>query len=629
MSDLMSGHAGPAPTEGQTPRYKILGRIASGGMGAVYLGTRTGDAAPARLVAIKVIHQHLAENRVFVDMLIDEAHVASKIHHPNVVGIIDVGAFGSRQFVVMPYIEGGTLSELVRRETRHLPIALVAHVLGEALDGLHAAHSLVDDQGQSLGLVHRDVSPGNILIGTDGITRVIDFGVAKAATRITQTAPGTVKGKFSYMAPEQAMGEQIDCRADVFAVGVVLWTVLTGKGLFTGKNSADTIRNLMSADIAPPSQVRPKIPRAFDEVCLRALHRSPHKRYQSAAEMAAALRQAALSAGRQIAPSVVGKLVSEAFADRIQQRRKILEEVRRTSRSFTVDQPGFELQVADLDDRQPVDSLTPATPSARVQTSAAAVMGPLRVDTGSISAPDARLREALSNTPGMGSSLDDLHTGVTEALTIAVPMRRTTSGGLIPLSREQVVARTPRPRRHGKYVVLAVALACVGLGVMLRDQLRGLLAGASPAPEVAPTLIEPVRIAVDPPAAPVARAAAPDAMAVAEHDPAAPAPGAPDELPDALPGQLPDALPGQLPGALPDAPPGQLPDEPADGAAGAVEAVPAAVEPATETDEPSPTGAGSSDSVSPSDKPDRPRKRRRREPRSRPERPTLDIGKSQ
>lgn len=616
MSDLMSGDAGPAPTQGQTSRYKILGRIASGGMGAVYLGTNTGDTATARLVALKIIHQHLAENRVFVNMLIDEAHVASKIHHRNVVGIIDVGAFGSRHFVVMPYIEGGTLSELVRRESRHLPIALVAHVISEALDGLHAAHSLVDDQGQSLGLVHRDVSPGNILIGTDGITRVIDFGVAKAATRITHTAPGTVKGKFSYMAPEQAMGEQIDCRADVFAAGVVLWSVLTGKRLFTGKNSAHTIRNLMSADIAPPSQVRPKIPRAFDEVCLRALHRSPFKRYQTAAEMATALRQAALTANRQIAPSVVGKLVSEAFADRIQQRRKIIAEVRRSSRSITVDQPGFELQVADLDDRQAVDSLTPATPSARVQRSAAAVMEQISVDSGSISAPGARESEIFANTPELGSSLGDLHTGVTltEAQTIASPVTGTTSGGLIRLSREQVVARTPRPRGRGKYLILAVALACVGLGVMLRDQLHGLLTGAPPAPEhdapdVMPTLIEPVRIAVDPPAAPVAPAAATDAMAVAEHDPAAPAPGEPS---------------GELPDTPRDTPPG----EPANEAAGAVEAEPAAVEPATETDEPSPTGAGSDDSVSPSDKPDRPRKKRRREPRSRPERPTLDIGKN-
>jgi serine/threonine protein kinase len=620
----MSGHAGPAPTPGQTSSYKILGRIASGGMGAVYLGTRIGDPAPARLVAIKIIHEHLAENRVFVNMLIDEAHVASKIHHHNVVGIIDVGAFGNRHFVVMPYIEGGTLSELVHRETRHLPIALVAHVLGEALDGLHAAHSLVDDQGQSLGLVHRDVSPGNILIGTDGITRVIDFGVAKAATRITQTAPGTVKGKFSYMAPEQAMGEQIDRRADVFAAGVVLWTVLTGKRLFTGKNSAHTIRNLMSTDIAPPSQVRAKIPRPFDEVCLRALHRSPYKRYQTAAEMAAALRQAALASGLEIAPSVVGKLVSEAFADRIQQRRKIIEEARRASRSITVDQPGFELQVADLDDRQPVDSLTPATPSGRVARPSPAALEQGRFESGpSISSPGVRQSDTMSSTPGMRPS----NLTPAEPQPMASLVIETLSGRLVPLSREEVVARTPRSRGHGKYLLLALALACVGLGVMLRDELLGFLAIAPPAPDApaaAPTVIEPVRIAVDPPAAPVAPAAAADAMPVAEPDPAAPAPGAPAELPGTPPDQPPDTPPGQLP----DTPPGTPPGEPASGATGAVDAAPAAVEPATEAAKPGQTGAGSTDAVRPSGKPDRPRKRRRREPRPRPAPPTLDLGRS-
>ncbi len=255
-------------------------------------------------------------------------------------------------------------------------------------------------------------------------------------------------------------------------------------------------------------------------------------------------------------------------------------------------------------------------------------MEQISVDSGSISAPGARASEILSNTPELDSSLGDLHTGVTptEAQTIASPMTRAISGGLIRLSREEVVARTPRPRGRGKYLILAVALACVGLGVMLRDQLHGLLTGAPPAPEhdaldVMPTLIEPVRIAVDPPAAPVAPAAVTDAMAVAEHDPAAPAPG---ELPGELPGIPQDTLPGELPGTPQDTPPGG----PANGATGAVEAVPAAVEPATETDEPSPTGADSGDSVSPSDKPDRPRKKRRREPRSRPERPTLDIGKN-
>lgn len=609
----MPGHAGPAPMQGQTPRYKILGRIASGGMGAVYLGARIGDPYPAGLVAIKVIHQNLAENRVFVDMLIDEARLASKIHHTNVVGITDVGAFGNRHFVVMPYIEGGTLSELVHQHSGHLPVALVAHVLSEALDGLHAAHSLADDQGRSLGLVHRDVSPANMLIGVDGITRVIDFGVAKARTRITQTAPGTIKGKFSYMAPEQAMGEEVDCRADVFSAGVVLWSVLTGKRLFAGKNSAHTIRNLMNAEIVPPSRVRSKVPPVFDDVCLRALHRSAYKRYQSAADMASALRLAAQAANCRITPADVGKLVSQAFAERIRQRRKVIEQPRRTSRSITVDQPGFERHVADLDERQPAESLTPATPSGRVARPSPAAVEQGRFDSGpSISSPGARRSDTPSGTPGMGAPLRPPSNGLTpaEAQPMASLVVETLSGRLVPLTREEVVARTRRPRRHGKYLLLAALLALVGLGVTMRAELLSLLglasAPAAPAPAASPTLLEPVRIAVDPPAQPAAQAAdaMADAMATAEHDAGAPA--APF-----------DALPAALPG-------------PASGAAGTADAGPAATEPgqpATEPGQPAGAGASSGDSVSPSDKPDRPRKRqRRRQPRPRPAPPTLDLG---
>ncbi len=350
----------------QAPHYKILGRIASGGMGAVYLGAHADDVTLSRLVAVKIIHEHLAENRVFTDMLLDEAQVAQRIDHPNVVGIIDVGEFLGRHFVVMPYIEGGTLSEMVRRHRHHLPTGLLMKVLIDALNGLHTAHSLVGDDGQSLGLVHRDISPGNILIGTDGVARVIDFGVAKAASRITHTAPGTVKGKFSYMAPEQAMGDSIDLRADVFSAGVVMWTVLTGKRLFTGKNSAHTIRNLMTAEVLPPSRIRPKVPQCYDEVCLKALQRNPERRFQSAAEMAEALYTANLIAEKQISREEIGSWVSSTFEERINHRREIIERLRADPEELTKEEHTFELDVDDLDLDAPLDGVTPATPSARI-----------------------------------------------------------------------------------------------------------------------------------------------------------------------------------------------------------------------------------------------------------------------
>jgi serine/threonine protein kinase len=484
----------PAPSPDEAPNYRLLGRIASGGMGAVYLGVHTDDPACARLVAIKIIHQHLAENRVFVDMLHDEAQVASNIDHPNVVGIIDVGAFRGRNFVVMPYIEGGTLSEFVRRQPRHLPMGLVIRVLSEALHGLHAAHSLLDASGQPLGLVHRDVSPGNILIGIDGITRVIDFGVAKAATRITHTAPGTVKGKFAYMAPEQAMGEPVDCRADVFSAGVVLWTVLTGKRLFNGKNSAHTIRNLISAEIVPPSRLRPKVPAVLDQVCMRALHRVREKRYQSAAAMAADLERAAATAGLETSQDEVGRLVSRAFAERIAQRRAIIDETRHTPRPVTVDEPSFVLEVVDLDDRAPVDSLTPPTPSAR---------GPhARVLRQSDDLPSISISfgEKQSETH---SSAGELTSGVRHPGTELTPAEAgsvSASVSQVPLDRAAVMARKPW-LRHARYFVLAVLVALAGGAVVMRDRVLALYteltsAGAGVAAAPVPATTAPVRISI-------------------------------------------------------------------------------------------------------------------------------------
>jgi serine/threonine-protein kinase len=596
----------PLPSPGQAPRYKLLGRIASGGMGAVYLGVDASDPAAPRLVAIKIIHSHLAENRVFVDMLLDEAQVASNIHHPNVVGIIDVGAIRGRNFVVMPYIEGGTLSELVRRQPRHLPMALVARVLIEALHGLHAAHSLVDAQGQPLGLVHRDVSPGNILVGMDGITRVIDFGVAKAASRITHTAPGTVKGKFAYMAPEQAMGDQVDCRADVFSAGVVLWTVLTGKRLFNGKNSAHTIRNLMSAEIMPPSHIRSKIPHVFDQVCMHALHRDREQRYQSAAAMAADLQRAAMAAGLETSQEAVSRMVSEAFAERIAQRRAVFEESRRAPRSVTVDQAEFELEVVDLDDRAPVDSLTPPTPSVRGPRSQAVQSG---TDVGSgPSRLPAKQSETFSSMSEPSAGMGYTHTSLTPAE--AHSISGLASGSQVPLDRAAVVTVEPRPRGHGKYFVLALLLTIAGVAVAMRDrvlelytQLSAFVVTAPASPQ--PTTTDPVRIPLGGDTAPAvpAQPLAPGEMAVADPDPE----------PTVAPGTEPPAEGADAPPETADAPP-----EAADAPAQATDTAAQATDTAAAQPNTRPNDSGQA------------RRKQRREPRPRngPKKPPLDIEKN-
>ncbi|HWN66781.1 MAG TPA: protein kinase [Haliangium sp.] len=622
----------PMPSAGQAPQYKLLGRIASGGMGSVYLAVDHRDASAPRLVAIKIIHSHLAENRVFVDMLLDEAQVASNIHHPNVVGITDVGAFRGRHFVVMPYVEGGTLSELVRRQQRHLPMALVAHVLTEALHGLQAAHSLVDAQGQSVGLVHRDVSPGNILLGTDGITRVIDFGVAKAASRITHTAPGTVKGKFAYMAPEQAMGDQVDCRADVFSVGVVLWTVLTGKRLFNGKNSAHTIRNLMSAEIIPPSHIRPKIPHVLEQVCMHALQRDRERRYQSAADMAADLRRAAMAAGLETSQAEVGSMVSAAFAERIARRRSIFEESMRAPQAVTVDQPGFELEVVDLDERAAVDSLTPPTPSVRGPRRAVGFeQGSTPTGSGASSLP-VKQSETFSAMSEVSAGMRDMHSGLTPAEAHSVA--GLVSGSLVPLDREAVVARKPRPRGHGKYFVIAVLLMIAGAAFAMRDRVLALYTQITGAPVFSapdapqPAITDPVRIplgddtAPDTPEQPVT----PGETAVADPasgpaaapgtEPPAEGAGTPAEATDPAAAGAAAAQPGtgsgtegSAAGAAPDTAAGTASDTPSD----------------TASDTPSGTASGTASGSS-----GQARRKQRRESRPRNDRkkPPLDIEKN-
>ncbi len=305
-------------------RYEIVAEIARGGMGTVFLARHAGEAGFQRLFAIKLMHPHLAEDRQFVDMLLDEARIAARIHHPNVVAIVDLGHGDSGYFVVLEYVDGAAFSALLGRNKESRPPQLIVPIVIDALDGLAAAHSLIDDDGRPLHLVHRDVSPQNILVGADGVGRITDFGIAKAEARITSTQPGMRKGKIHYMAPEQLTedGENIDLRADVFAAGAVLWSALTGQPLFRGANDAATIHNVLTKEIPPPSTVGLSPPAAFDAVCLRALERDPDKRFSSALEMADALRRAAAAHGLVSSRKAIAAWVSETLGDKLDARRQ-------------------------------------------------------------------------------------------------------------------------------------------------------------------------------------------------------------------------------------------------------------------------------------------------------------------
>jgi eukaryotic-like serine/threonine-protein kinase len=274
-------------------RYALYDEIASGGMATVHIGRLLGPVGFSRTVAIKRLHAQFAKDPDFVSMFLDEARLAARIRHPNVIGTLDVVALEGELFLVMEYVPGESLARLWRTTFdtgRTIPLPIVSAILVGVLDGLHAAHEATDDNGEPLGIVHRDVSPHNILVGTDGMARVLDFGVAKAAGRLQSTHNGQLKGKISYMAPEQVQGT-VDRTSDVYSASVVLWEALTGKRLFFAETQAKTLANVLYPRVEAPGRVVGSIPRELDAVVMRGLDPNPAARFPSAREMGQALQR--------------------------------------------------------------------------------------------------------------------------------------------------------------------------------------------------------------------------------------------------------------------------------------------------------------------------------------------------
>ena len=236
-------------------RYETIAQIASGGMATVYLGRAVGVGGFERKVAIKVMHDHIADDPDFVAMFLDEARLAARIHHPNVVGTMDVQKTDDVMFLVMEYIEVASLRRVLRACKKggvELPLEVALRIMVDTLAGLHAAHQLKGHEGELLNLVHRDVSPHNILVGVDGVSRITDFGVARAEARLGSTRGGQLKGKIAYMPPEQGRGDDIDRRADVYAAGVVFWEALTLKRLFKAEHEGALIAMILTGCDRPP-----------------------------------------------------------------------------------------------------------------------------------------------------------------------------------------------------------------------------------------------------------------------------------------------------------------------------------------------------------------------------------------
>ena len=447
-------------------RFELIAELASGGMATVFLARLSGVAGFQRLVAIKRLHPHLAREPEFVEMFLDEARLAARIHHPNVVPIQEVGESEHGYYLVMDYIEGDTLARVLAKAAKtnsKVPYGVTIRILLDTLAGLHAAHEMKDDHGEPLHIVHRDVSPQNILVGVDGVARVVDFGVARAATRLSTTRSGQLKGKLAYMAPEQARGAGVDRRADLFACGIVLWEALATKRLFKGDGEAETLNRVLYEPIATPSSVRPDVPKALEDICMKALSRDVDQRFATAQDFGDELEKAARALGSVGSVRDVADCLQEVIGvDLTQQRDAVRAWLARSEPSGATGSGPRSRPVLDSIVTR-VDGSSKSEPSSRRDGSSASRRSGLPVhrdptrrslppvDRGAVTSP-------APSEPGSPGSMPPEKVSSVSSAVIQVP----NGFGLGPAS-------TPTPQtsagRTGARVAMALVAAVVLIGV--------------------------------------------------------------------------------------------------------------------------------------------------------------------
>ena len=306
-----------APDEYIGP-YAIFDEIAKGGMARVHLGRFAGPEGFSRMVAVKRMHPHLLANPEFKQMFLVEARLAARIRHPNVVPILDVQARGDELVIIMEYVHGESLYALLKtlRSTQQTPpLPIVSAIMVGLLQGLHAAHEAQDEHGEPLGIVHRDVSPHNVLVGADGVTRVLDFGIAKAV-QARDLTPGSLKGKVPYMAPEVIRNDPVARQADVFSAGVVLWELLTGERLFRSTSNRGQLISILRGNYPSPQDFHPGTDAGLSQITMKALELDPEKRISDALSLAIEIERAVPPASQRVVGEWVMNLASFALDGR-------------------------------------------------------------------------------------------------------------------------------------------------------------------------------------------------------------------------------------------------------------------------------------------------------------------------
>ena len=310
-------------------KYYLLELINIGGMAEVFKAKMFGVEGFEKIVAIKRILPEVAEDAEFIKMFVDEAKIAVKLQHPNVVQIFELGKIEDSYFIAMELINGKDLKTIRKRLKRVdllMPVEQSAYIISQVCDGLDYAHRKTDEKMNPLNIVHRDISPQNMIVSYEGTVKLIDFGIAKAKSKSTKTQVGMLKGKFSYMSPEQVSGQPIDRRSDIFSLGVVFFEMLTGKRLFLGKNDVETLEKIRKAEVLPPSVFNSDVPPELDRIVLKALAKDREDRYQWASEFSEDLKKFSYSSGKSFSRQDMMNFMSEFFADELEEETAKLEE---------------------------------------------------------------------------------------------------------------------------------------------------------------------------------------------------------------------------------------------------------------------------------------------------------------
>ncbi len=490
-----------APLRRRIGRYEVLQRLASGGMATVYLGRATGSAGFEKLVAIKVIHPHLADDPDLVEMFLDEGRIASRIHSPHVVEILDLGEDRGDYYMVMEFVDGVTLSSLVRElrpQNERLPLPVVLRLVADACEGLRAAHELRDPQGHLYGLIHRDVSPQNLMVDFDGWVRVADFGIMKAKGRRSDTRSGQIRGKLAYMSPEQAQSLPLTPASDLFALGVVLWELLTGERLFVGDSEAETLARVLRCQRPPLATLRPDLPAEIEGVLAKTLAREPGERFPSAEVMLVELRRLLhLFAGPEEPRAQLAGVLRARFGEQASYRRAA------ASRAAGESGP---VEVATRVERGPAtkgrsEGEADADVTARVDRVAEAAsmgvdavrQGASRAPSGRVTAGDAALSRARTGadvTPGdevtrpdalaASATLEGTASGSSRWVTLT-PAPQAEPSGVTSAAAGPMSTASGRGRKWGVWLGLPLAGALVAIvGLSWASSLRGEPARATP-----------------------------------------------------------------------------------------------------------------------------------------------------